>query len=136
MVAGACAEKGWARADPATRDAPIEGKVLARYCYQGGEALCPNWVTFSTINPGVTNPYRSSSLSVDTYLSAEESSELAEILSSDEIVALDVAVDLAEPIGTVMPRSRQDQYGIVWVAVPEDLPTPEPPEVVRSLAGG
>jgi hypothetical protein len=50
--------------------------------------------------------------------------------------ARDVAVNLAEPIGTLITRSRQDQYGIVWVAVPEDRPTPKPPvEVVRMLAG-
>lgn len=50
--------------------------------------------------------------------------------------ARDVAVNLAEPIGTLITRSRQDQYGIVWVAVPEDRPTPKPPvEVVRMLGG-
>jgi len=48
--------------------------------------------------------------------------------------ARDVAMNLAEPIGTA--RSRQDQYGIVWVAVPDDRPTPElPVEVARILAG-
>jgi hypothetical protein len=50
--------------------------------------------------------------------------------------ARDVAVNLAEPVGTLISRSRQDQYSIVWVAVPEDRPTPKPPvEVVRMLAG-
>ncbi len=39
--------------------------------------------------------------------------------------ARDVAVNLAEPIGTA--RSRQDQHGIVWVAAAEGHPTPEPP---------
>lgn len=44
------------------------------------------------------------------------------------------AVNLAEPIGTA--KSRQDQHGIVWVAVPEDRPTPKPPVyVVRMLDG-
>jgi hypothetical protein len=48
--------------------------------------------------------------------------------------ARDVAVNLAEPIGTA--KSRQDQHGIVWVAVPEDRPTPKPPaEVVQMLDG-
>ena len=48
--------------------------------------------------------------------------------------ARDVAVNLAEPIGTA--RRRQDQHGIVWVAVPNDSPTPKPPvEVVRKLGG-
>lgn len=28
--------------------------------------------------------------------------------------ARDVAVNLAEPIGTLMARSRKDRYGIVW----------------------
>lgn len=47
--------------------------------------------------------------------------------------ARDVAVNLAEPIGTA--KSRQDQHGIVWVAIPDDRPTPEPPaEVVRVLS--
>ena len=46
--------------------------------------------------------------------------------------ARDVAVNLAGPVGTLISRSRQDQYSIVWVAVPEDRPTPKPPvEVVR-----
>jgi hypothetical protein len=48
--------------------------------------------------------------------------------------ARDVAATLAEPIGTA--RHRQDQHGIVWVAVSEDRPTPKPPvEVVRMLGG-
>ena len=47
--------------------------------------------------------------------------------------ARDVAVNLAEPIGTA--KSRRDQHGIVWVAVPDDRRTPEPPsEVVRALS--
>ncbi|MFD1242951.1 hypothetical protein [Arthrobacter ulcerisalmonis] len=73
---------------------PVGGKMgqLTMYCYQGGELLCPNWVTYSITNPGVNNPYRSSSPSADTNLSAEESSEQAEILSSDEIVTLDQAI--------------------------------------------
>ena len=49
--------------------------------------------------------------------------------------ARDVAINLAEPIGTA--KSRQDQHGIVWVAVPDDRRTPEPPaEVVRILSEG
>jgi hypothetical protein len=49
--------------------------------------------------------------------------------------ARDVAINLAEPIGTA--RTRQDQHGIVWVAIPEGRPTPNPPvEVVRMLGGG
>lgn len=48
--------------------------------------------------------------------------------------ARDVAINLAEPIGTAM--SRQDQHGVVWVAVPEDCPTAEPPaNVLERLAG-
>jgi hypothetical protein len=47
--------------------------------------------------------------------------------------ARDVAINLAEPTGTA--KSRQDQHGIVWVAVPDDRRTPEPPsEVVRVLS--
>jgi hypothetical protein len=43
--------------------------------------------------------------------------------------ARDMAVNLAEPIGTQITRTRQDQHGIVWVAVPEDCPTPKPVKV-------
>lgn len=47
----------------------------------------------------------------------------------------DVAVNLAEPLGTQITKSRQDQHGIVWVAVPEDRPTPKPPvNVLQKLA--
>jgi hypothetical protein len=50
--------------------------------------------------------------------------------------ARDVAVNLAEPIGTQITRTRQDQHGIVWVAVPEDRSTPKPPvKVLQKLAG-
>lgn len=49
--------------------------------------------------------------------------------------ALDVAINLAEPIGTA--KSRKDQHGIVWVAVPDDRRTPQPPsEVLRVLSEG
>jgi hypothetical protein len=51
-------------------------------------------------------------------------------------VARDVAVNLAELIGTLITRSPQDQHGIAWVAIPGDRPTPKPPvEVIRMLAG-
>jgi hypothetical protein len=47
--------------------------------------------------------------------------------------ARDIAINLAEPIGTA--KSRQDQYGIVWLAIPDDRHTPEPPpDVVRILS--
>lgn len=77
---------------------PVGGKMglLTMYCYQGGEALCPNWVAYSITNPGVNNPYRASTPSADSYLSAEESSEQIEILASDEIVALEQAVVAGE----------------------------------------
>jgi Endosomal/lysosomal potassium channel TMEM175 len=45
--------------------------------------------------------------------------------------ARDVAINLAKPIGIQINSSRQDQYGILWVAAPADRPTPIPPvEVV------
>jgi hypothetical protein len=45
----------------------------------------------------------------------------------------DVAINLAEPIGAA--KTRQDQHGIIWVGVPEDRQTPEPPsEVVGALS--
>lgn len=49
--------------------------------------------------------------------------------------ARDVAVNLAEPIGTQITKSRQDQHGIVWVAVSEDHPTLRPHvKVIQNLA--
>lgn len=73
---------------------PVGGKMglLTMYCEQGGVIRCPNWVTYSITNPGVNNPYRSSSPSADKNLSAEESSKQAKILSSGEIVALEEAI--------------------------------------------
>jgi hypothetical protein len=48
--------------------------------------------------------------------------------------ARDVAINLAEPIGTQIYWARKDRYGIVWVAIPEDHPTPQPSvEVIRML---
>ena len=41
--------------------------------------------------------------------------------------ARDVAINLAEPIGTLSATSRRDRYGITWVAIAQDLPTPIPP---------
>lgn len=50
--------------------------------------------------------------------------------------ARDVPIDLDEPIGSLATRSRRDQYGVLWILIPEDVPTPEPPdEVLRVLAG-
>lgn len=47
--------------------------------------------------------------------------------------ARDAAINMAEPIGRAI--SRQDQHGVVWVGVPMDRPTPEPPrEVLQMLA--
>ncbi len=49
--------------------------------------------------------------------------------------ARDVAVNLAEPIGTQIARSRRDQHGIVWVAVPEGRHTSESPiKVLQKIA--
>ncbi len=48
--------------------------------------------------------------------------------------ARDVAINLAEPIGSMMSTVRTDEYGIVWVAIPESRPTPQPPfEVIQML---
>ncbi|MBF4461288.1 MULTISPECIES: hypothetical protein [unclassified Rathayibacter] len=48
--------------------------------------------------------------------------------------ARDIAINLAEPIGAAARTSRPDGYGIVWVAVAENEPTPRPPvEVVERL---
>lgn len=86
---------------------------LTMYCYQGGEALCPNWVTYSITNPGVNNPYRSSNPSADTNLSAEQASEQAAILSSDEIVALDKAIE-----------AGAEQVAFSYEPLPEEIPAP------------
>lgn len=77
---------------------PVGGKMgqLTMYCYQGGELRCPNWVAYSITNPGVNNPYRSSPPSADASLSAEESAEQAEILSSEEIVALEGSIEAGD----------------------------------------
>lgn len=94
---------------------PVGGKMgqLTMYCYQGGEALCPNWVTYSITNPGVNNPYRSTSPSADSNLSAAESSEQAEILSSDEIVALDAAI-----------ATGDEQVAFSYEPLPEEIEAP------------
>lgn len=42
--------------------------------------------------------------------------------------ARDAAITLAEPLGTQVFRTRQDRHGILWVAIPEGQPTPEPPQ--------
>lgn len=77
---------------------PVGGVMgtLTMYCEQGGAPLCPTWVTYSITNPGVNNPYRSSTPSADSFLSADQSAEQAEIMASDEIVALDQAVAAGE----------------------------------------
>lgn len=50
--------------------------------------------------------------------------------------AYDVALNLAEPIGALSSGMRKDAHGIVWVAVPDDRPLPQPPsEVIRILDG-
>lgn len=72
---------------------PVGGQMgmLTMYCYQGGEALCPSWVTYSIINPGVNNPYRIAP-SAGVHLSQAESTQQAAILSSDEIRTLKSAI--------------------------------------------
>ena len=94
---------------------PVGGKMglLTMYCNQGGEPRCPNWVTYSITNPGVNNPYRLSSPSADTFLSAEESSEQAKILSSDEIVALDQAI-----------ATGNERVAFSYEPLPQKIPTP------------
>lgn len=50
--------------------------------------------------------------------------------------ARDVALNLAEPIGALSSGIRKDAHGIVWVAFPEDRPTPQPTvEVIRAFDG-
>lgn len=43
--------------------------------------------------------------------------------------ARDIAINLAEPIGAAT-RSSPDQYGIIWVAIPDGRSTPNPPTAV------
>jgi hypothetical protein len=48
--------------------------------------------------------------------------------------ARDIAINLAEPIGTLAATIRQDEHGIVWVVIPHDRATPEPPaEILEKL---
>ncbi|BCW11504.1 hypothetical protein NtRootA4_25680 [Arthrobacter sp. NtRootA4] len=48
--------------------------------------------------------------------------------------ARDIAINLAEPIGTLAATARQDEHGIVWVVIPKDRATPEPPaEILEKL---
>ncbi len=48
--------------------------------------------------------------------------------------ARDIAITLAEPLGTLAATTRQDEHGIVWVVSPADRPTPElPTEVLERL---
>lgn len=48
--------------------------------------------------------------------------------------ARDIAVNLSEPIGTA--ARRQDQHEIVWLGIPKDRPTPQPPdEILEGLTG-
>lgn len=44
--------------------------------------------------------------------------------------ARDIAINLAEPVGSPFSASRRDQHGIVWVAIPADAPLPHPPSTV------
>ena len=82
--------------------------------------------------PGSSEPVSSEAAAACTGCKLEFYANSAD--GTIEGFARDVAVNLAEPIGTA--RSRQDQHGIVWVAVPDDSPTPKlPVEVVRMLGG-
>lgn len=55
---------------------------------------------------------------------------------SVEGFAREAAINLAEPIGIQASRTRQDQHGIVWVAIPENTSTPKPPvEILRNVSG-
>lgn len=49
--------------------------------------------------------------------------------------ARDIALNLAEPIGALAFNSRQDQYGVIWVAIAEDIPIPTVPVEITSLLG-
>ncbi|MFW0772559.1 hypothetical protein ACLRGI_05270 [Paenarthrobacter nitroguajacolicus] len=51
--------------------------------------------------------------------------------------ARDIAITLAEPIGTLASTTCEDEHRIVWVVILEDRPTPEPPaEILEKLAKG
>lgn len=49
--------------------------------------------------------------------------------------AQDIAVQLAEPLGTAVSHIRQDGYGILWLGIPSTLPTPTPPREVLVQLG-
>lgn len=44
--------------------------------------------------------------------------------------ARDVAINMAEPVGIQIYRARPDRYGIIWIALPIDFPTPQLPASV------
>lgn len=47
--------------------------------------------------------------------------------------ARDIAINLAEPIGAATRPSQPDRFGIIWVAVGDELSTPRPPADVADL---
>lgn len=45
-----------------------------------------------------------------------------------------VAVELAEPLGTVVSRVRRDEWGVQWVGIPPGAAIPAlPPAAIRQL---
>ncbi|UGS25496.1 hypothetical protein K8F61_12495 [Microbacterium resistens] len=79
------------------------------FCEQQGIWRCPNWVTYSILNPGKHNPYNSfvtdgdldvpvgEKLRAEQYLlSDEQAEEQAEMMSSPEIVELERQIDSGE----------------------------------------
>jgi len=74
--------------------------------------------------------------SVKPWLTVGRRFEFTERMADGTIegYARDIALDLVEPVGSPIWQSRKDKYGIVWVALPHDLPTPTPPEAVSLKA--
>jgi hypothetical protein len=80
------------------------------YCDQGGAIKCPNWVTYSILNPGVTNPFSivtgdsdlptdgATSVPSEKGLSAQQWSSQSSMLQSSDIESLreDLAAGTAE----------------------------------------
>jgi len=73
---------------------PVGGKMglLTMYCNQGGIIRCPNWVTYSLLNPGVNNPYLVPTQTADSNMTAAETQIQSKAMSSNEIVSLQASI--------------------------------------------
>ena len=85
---------------------PVNGVLGMQtlYCDQGGAAKCPNWVTYSILNPGVNNPYSSKTSAqsgptdgstpspLEQGLTPQQKSSQSSILQSQDIRSLQAGI--------------------------------------------